>query len=921
MTLRASLWQTALACACLISFSTVASAQAPAQVHMHDDTLLAADTNVADVKNGTVPRRIPVLFVHGHNADSDNDVELNYHRNFQDDARTSFYQTLELRKNAWLDIEDYYIRFTDQAHSISQDALAIRDAVDLILHRHDTSYSYPHVDGETTQVRVVIIAYSKGTISSRLYLKNLLADQNYDFNPISEFIAIAPPNHGIEVLSSSCSGQQLMNGRRITGNPPCQVIPSLLQANCDTDPAGGENFISNLNTGNEAPGSRADTANGVPNPISAGTLYVTLYASGDRDFVGGDTDPVTCNSRPLARNLSPNAVNIPISSITGGTSTLVHQNTIHTADVICKALYAAVHHRSPMGLTCSETVDSKPVVPRAAVMLTLDFSGSMSARVCPGCDTRAQVLKDAVTLFVDLWKATADPADRPADQLAATYFRTSVSGFPADNSLVLLGNSQTVIDDITLQNPGDNTAMGGGLQRSLGILKEIRARSPLSRIILFTDGMQNVNPMVRSSSSGQLFINSTPAINLDQSQGIAIDTIGIGAADAFVSLLEDISTATAGHSRTTIDANLLNEFFTNELIDALRGSSPQLVAYRRGTLRTNTVDESFNLEDGIRRVVLMVNWKRGNPLEFSVLKDGVDVTQAGHFTNGPFYRIFTIDVPKGSLVAGGQWQLRLKGKPAAQYETAAIVEGGRISYDARFSRKQDGGRQTLDLLVKVTANGKAVGNKAKVSIRLSQPTLTIGDVVAGKLSRSGSGAEPEMSEAEQNVATFAQDPEAFNVLKPKTSILTPRPDDNGEFRVRLFPRIPGVYTAAVTIEGSDPKLGRFTRSQTVTAVVRFAGVELKKSNLLKTSCSPSNIRCVELVLSPRDSGGHFMGPGLATSIFLSPAAGIRPLGVRDFGDGRYGIQLELSGTGDPTIKLSVAGKPLYDGVLSKIRSR
>ena len=918
MTLHPSLTRWALAAVCLISFVTLATAQTQrAEVHLGDDTPLLPDTVTT-----TPPRRNPVLFVHGHNLTEPMDADFNYRQNFRDPARPSFKQTLELRRNAWLDIEDYYIRFEDQGHSINEDALDIQDAIDLILHRHDNAYSYPHVAGQTTQVKVVIIAFSKGTLSSRLYLKNLAANTDYPFNPVSEFIAIAPPNHGIRpnpvlelLFGSSCASQQMMNGLNVL----CQSFSD--PEPCDDPfPDGGVDFITNLNGDlntpeDEALRSRADTTDtGVPNPVSAGTLYVTLYANADRDFVGGDTDPGTCQSRPMARNKSPNAVNIAISGIAGNTAASVHDNTVHTADVICHALYAAAHHRSPRGLTCSQLVDGKPVVPRAAVMLTLDFSGSMSLEVCSGCATRAEVLKDAVTLFVDLWKATSDPADWPGDRLAATYFRTSVSGFPADNSLVLLDNSGTVTGDIALQNAGDRTAMGGGLQRSIGILKDVRARSPLSRIILFTDGMQNVSPMVRSSSSGGLFIDSNPVINLDQSHGIAIDTIGIGAGQAFVSLLEDISIVTDGRSRTTTDANLLNEFFTNELIDALRGSSPQLVAYRRGTLSTDSTAESFDIEDGVRRIVLMVNWKRGNSLDFSVLKDGVDVTPAGHFINGAFYKIFAMDLPARSIAARGNWQIRIKGNPATQYEAAAIVEGGSITYEVNWvgKRAQSGG--LLNLSSRLTAGGRPV-NGARMTVTLFGPTVSVTNLLAQSRLKTLPPLEPGMTAAELRALALAQDPD---VLKQRRRTLVVKANDKGEFRTRFPAQVPGVYRAIVSIEGSDPKLGKFSRSETITTVVRFGTVDQRKTHL---SCARMlGRRCVEILLEPRDSRGHLMGAGFSSAVSLVASPDIKLSRILDHGDGRYALSLETQSQ-DPVINLNVGGRVVFKGRLSKLRSR
>ena len=293
--------------------------QVRACVHLRDDSQLLPTTS-------TPPRRLPVLFVHGHNAESDQDTDFNYQKNWQDQTRLSLKPTLELSNNAGLDIEDYYIRFGDQTRSISEDATDISDAIDLILHRHDPSYAYPHISGQTSHVKVVIIAYSKGTLSSRLYLKSLqtslvgMPPPRPGFNPVSEFIALAPPNHGIATaFGTTCAGQQMMNGRSLSCREFGQPLTPRPRP-CGLLPAGGLNFITDLNTPDEAPGSRPATNNlGAPTAPTQGTLYVTIFADASNpDFVGGANDPGTCQSRPMAANRSPNAVNIPLA-ITGAT--------------------------------------------------------------------------------------------------------------------------------------------------------------------------------------------------------------------------------------------------------------------------------------------------------------------------------------------------------------------------------------------------------------------------------------------------------------------------------------------------------------------------------------------------------------------------------------------------------------------------
>ena len=112
----------------------------------------------------------------------------------------------------------------------------------------------------------------------------------------------------------------------------------------------------------EAPRSRPDGT-----PTNEGILYVTLFANNNRDAAGGHTPSGDCQGRILAKNLAPNAVNIHVPEIPGLTKLGVHANTVHTPEVICLALYTAIHHQSPppdLSYTM-EIVDGRevPIIP------------------------------------------------------------------------------------------------------------------------------------------------------------------------------------------------------------------------------------------------------------------------------------------------------------------------------------------------------------------------------------------------------------------------------------------------------------------------------------------------------------------------------------------------------------------------------
>ena len=766
--------------------------------------------NAPDPLTSAPQHRRSVLFVHGHNSDDAGDADFNYRKNWVDpvDGLPSFQQTLlDAANTATLDIEAYFIRFVDQHRSIVDDAADIADAVERILARHDPAYT-PSMANPSTAVKVAIIAFSKGTISARLYLKSLqtsvpgLPAPRGGFNPVSEFVALSPPNHGIAVpalLALNLAVRQLNNGYR----DDCQ--PFVVGAT-------GRDFIQDLNGhpitdsqstplgsfASEAPGSRHPT----DDALGVGTLYVTLYADGNRDAVGGGTPSGDCQGRLLAKNLAPHARNIEVPEIPDVPQTdvgfgadpvplSVHRNTPHTPAVICLALATVVHHEAPADDFRCTTAGTVPrIPPRAAVVPVLDFSGSMLDLACPTCAPKLDVLKDAVELFVQLWGVLAGPGDR----IGATYFGSGVDSFPASGPGLLeasAANVTALLTDLTQRGTvaSNRTAMGGGIQRAIEALETPDAVGiPQRHIIVFTDGMQNQNPRVVPGPTGLEIRNdgpfppsgvtpSQPPKVLDPALGVRIHTVGIGATPAFVGLLADIAAGTLAQSwiTTAPDADL-RRFFVESVIASLQGNTPQLVDYRRGTLARGRT-ERFVVEKGVPRAVFKLSWRRGEKVGFRVERDGVDVSARGRFVDGPFYRLFVVDHPRA-----GRWTMRLTGRRGATYEAAAIVDEHAV-------------RSTVTLARRVVRAGDPLAMRVKV-------------LVAGRsLTRGG-----------RVLVTVLRPGEGVTTRPPRVLPLDHRGDGvfAGTFRET---KTPGPYRLVVSIEGRDRGIGDFQRSSSTTAVV------------------------------------------------------------------------------------------------------
>lgn len=927
---------------------SVAYGQATPTVFLADDSPLVGNTT-------SPTHALPVLFVHGHRPDSETNPEPHYRSTWQLPLGNlpSFSQTLNHGDNAGLGIEPYYIYFTDHNRSIVDDARDIGEAIELILQRHDPHY-IPNDPNHLPTVQIVIIAYSKGTISTRLYLKSLVEDLStthnlppprQDFRPVSEFIAIAPPNHGTRwpLLTQSLAVRQLNNGY---GGLLCLPYGDAEAADFIQSLNGHPIADSHIGASpqdiypSEAPGSRSDGA-----PPQQGVLYLTLYADNNRDPVGGDTPQDDCDffgqqqGRKLARNLAPDAVNMPVASIPGGTDgAAVHANTIHTQDVICLALYTAVHHRAPaVGMTCplQNDIPIVPVPARASVMLTLDLSGSMLSPVCPGCATRLQVLQDAAEIFLQLWALVGTPQD----QVGLAYFRTDVDTplIPPNTAVLgpLLPNVATLINNVRSQQTSlwELTAMGGGLQAALNTLQ---SANNSRHVILFTDGMQNVYPMVQEVS-GQLEISGTgtpqsniaptvPPTRLDQLLGTRVSVIGIGADPAFTSLLADIAHDTDGLVKfTTAPDTDLRRFFIEELVNALRGFSPQLVGYHHGVISAGGSVEAFAVDHGARKVVLKLSWQQGQQLTFRVEKDGVDLTPFGTVVDGPFYRFFALDLPtdvQGQTVQpGGLWQMVITGPTGELYEAAAIVDETFLHYDVSLGARTYQVGETLELELRLLADERPLKGTAQVTATILAPRYSVATLLSTLPIAVEDKSEPGLTMRQRRVEALLHNEEALELLRPMATKVQLSAQEGGFYRA-AWPsvNVPGIYTAIFHVAGDSPELGTFQRTETISTAVHFARADRQLSALKAMFVErTAHGDVITIRLRPQDAYGNFLGPEVGHEIQVALSTGTVDKDIGDLHDGTYLIRLLVPQKADPQVTVTVAGDILFRGRLSELR--
>lgn len=329
-----------------------------------------------------VAARVPVLFVHGHSGDA---VEA-----WQQPAgtgTTSF--AAALQANPSLAIDPFFLELPvhgeehpeSVARSIAEDAAdilaAIEGGADSSGNAQSGILDMPAYQGVE---RVAIVGYSQGAISSRYYLRNLMGARRNGAVTVSEFIALAAPNHGAggtftcgtadqpdRSARELCAGRTATIASQLAGCGNCGFVePDEFSTNVSGDTTfltalnghgnfqttpDGDGFEENCGSGGvsvpaaEAPHSRPTRADGV--------LYFNLYAAGNADLiVGGQTSSADCLGRRMARNHAPDVANVEIT----GVPAEVHSNFPHHWPAICTTLYALVNHAAPatQAAACSE---------------------------------------------------------------------------------------------------------------------------------------------------------------------------------------------------------------------------------------------------------------------------------------------------------------------------------------------------------------------------------------------------------------------------------------------------------------------------------------------------------------------------------------------------------------------------------------
>ncbi|MGD8665019.1 MAG: VWA domain-containing protein [Desulfobacterales bacterium] len=874
-------------------------------------------------------RKIPVLFVHGHDPNPD-PSNPNYQKNWWHSLGNlpSFKQTLALPQNACLGIEPYFIYFEDQGRSIALDAADIGDAIDSILARHQPQ------DPNNPDLKVVIIAYSKGTLSSRTYIKNL-HDNNSDI-PVSAFIAIAPPNHGLNMPvlpSASLAARQLNNGY---GGVTCWSLGAdaedfIADLNGhDIQDTRAANFDPSIDYASEAPGSRPPGS-----PPQDGVLYVTLYAGDNGDFVGGSTPSDDCQGRVLAKNLADNAVNIDFLEVPGNGPVSVHQNTVHWPQTIFTALYTAVYQQVPPDdVIVGVTGSNPPIIPApaaqpldASVVLLFDRSGSMNW----GHDGSVNVAEPARR--ITLAKQAAIPFVWMLNYFNPCGANFAIAAFPrqpqqacegqiiSDLALVQESTIATAIDTtIPGLTPGGSTPLLAGIDTASGLFGNASRKA----LVLLSDGFQNCPAIagVEAAQIDQLVDNLNAA-------AINVHAIGFGQpAEVPHDLLNNIGTGTwGGFYDVTADPNFnpgtwdpgnaLQERYKAVLVDTLQleSAADPMAVINSGETQVH----DFYISKSDKKVIVYLSWvafQRDRLLLTVTSSDGQEITLtdpvAGvQTTSGDTFRIIAFEslfLNQPGKVGPVPWQIKVSLADSAEAKNEkyqySVITRSDLKMNIKFDRKA---YQTGDAIVvsaSLSEGNQPVRGLQDIGIQVTRPQEGLGNWFAKHPIPLSALKQVPQKQGQEDLSALHR--KAIYLTKnsqiPLPQRTRPEPvqmvDDqshgdakanDGVYTARFSDtRQQGTYVFYVQTSGTTGDGILFKREKVIEKYVTI-NVD-PTSTAVEAARQPAieqDVKAYEIRVTPKDALGNFLGPGHAGSMKLEASEGRWMGSLQDRLDGTY----------------------------------
>jgi hypothetical protein len=547
-----------------------------------------------------------------------------------------------------------------------------------------------------------------------------------------------------------------------------------------------------------------------------------------------------------------------------------------------------------------------------SVVLVLDHSGSMSSQ------NKMVSARNAASLFVDVAEANGVPG------LGAVGFSTTAAVL-TNSELDILNalKANNIKGDISALSPTNLTSIGHGLQ----IAKDEFVGDPVDAtnevLVLLSDGKENTSPMIADVQ--------TDIINA----GMKVYTIGLGTDWAIEpQKLEDLATDTSADYIMTDDPALLQEFYLQILASILGGGmnggndsdetsdSDSYAAnifvgpFTKENYSIGTKSKQIHVIPSDRQLNVILTWREADIKNIGLVLVGPNNTKFTEqdakdnniiYKRGVNYAFFTIKLPcKGNRAGIWTAYAMLPVNSNVNYELKSMITSGlRLSVDTAQPILKTGDK--IGMTVKLNNGGQPVSG-AIVKVISDQPLVGIGNYLAQEMTVSGkqsisndpiSAKEMKMTALIKKESTnpFKRQVNEYNLNEDLTQGLGIYTND------MYVATTPGSYNFKIVVEGHTADGEPFTRTKTITKVVRVN--TNSESSIIDVSLIDKTSNTVIIKFTPVDIYGNRMGPGYSRDIRFITKSGKLTGNLVDHNNGVYSQKISVKDPQPPQISIQV----------------
>ena len=503
------------------------------------------------------------------------------------------------------------------------------------------------------------------------------------------------------------------------------------------------------------------------------------------------------------------------------------------------------------------------------VALVLDISGSMGWVIPGGTDIRWNVLKKALELFT----TKLEISQQPGDSISLTYFTHYIidPNLPIGNGFIEIttdetnpSSTDTIIKDINGRNPLYATAMGLGLldgKGKLGNNADIGARKI---VLLFTDGLQNINPKV--NSDGSTFntvpdkLNDCPPCSIQDS--VYYYTIGLGSSLLVPAILAEIATANGGVSLSVMTGEstetAIHDFFQGQFANMLEGGSPQIVGRKIGNLSSGDVTYKFKINNAVSRVFFELIYDEDANIDISIKKGNLEFEDQLVKITGDFYKIVNVEFPiinDEVIYGGGEWEVTISGESSDQFHLTCFTDDHFLKYPSNLDASIYKTGDTIKFNSYLKYAGESlISEYDSVSVVLIKPGDDIGHLLATYATELTDTLTDYTDDAQNKLVTLLNNDESFfSALLPEEQIIKLENNGNGNFSgIYTNTDLTGVYQALFLIKGEIPSMGNFERIKQLSAVMEFGQLVGENPTVMQDTeipSAPTNLSATDITQS------------------------------------------------------------------------